>query len=125
MKATELRIRNHVRQRNQTNPNDYWKIRHLSETDNLDNLEPIKLTKARLIYFGFEEIKNDSYINGFQYHLQVNGEGRDGTWFDGIGNLEDTLGVNTLCRGNYICGIVKYVHQLQNLYFALTGKELI
>ena len=25
---------------------------------------------------------------------------------------------------NFICGIYKYLHQLQNLYFALTGDEL-
>ena len=77
------------------------------------------------------------YVNGFQYLLQVDGnhddikiEGidRDGVWFDGIGGYswikDKTLVVNTLCRGNYASNSIKHVHQLQNLYFALTQKEL-
>lgn len=28
-------------------------------------------------------------------------------------------------KGDYICNSVKYLHELQNLYFALTGSELV
>lgn len=28
-------------------------------------------------------------------------------------------------KGDYICNSVKYLHELQNIYFALTGSELV
>ena len=28
-------------------------------------------------------------------------------------------------KGDYICNSVKYLHELQNLYFALTGEDLV
>jgi len=109
MKANELRIGNYVKQENQTNTNDYWKIRHLSETDNLDNLEPIPLTEQWLKDFGFQEMfpscfkKKEWKVNfmpdGIIYFLQ---------W-------------NTFNR----LAEIKYVHQLQNIYFAVTELELI
>lgn len=103
------------------------------------SLQPIPLTEEWLLKFGFHYIDKQSYCNKKQWLLQVtrgsNEDGsinRDGTWFDGIGdrswlpnsNKPKTMVVSTLCRGNYVCGSVEYVHQLQNLYFALTGEEL-
>lgn len=100
-------------------------------------LEPIPLTKEWLERFGFIEKADDSYINGFRYLKQVTGfydeidkDGidRDGVWMEGIGTYSwkenKTLAVNTFCCGNYCSNSVKYVHQLQNLHFALTGEEL-
>lgn len=100
----------------------------------LEEIEPIQLTEEWLIRLGFYKKTKEAYINGFQYLLQVDGnhddieiEGvdRDGTWFDGIGTMkEGELVVNTLCKGNYVCNAVRHVHQLQNLYYALTNTEL-
>lgn len=101
-------------------------------------IEPIPLTEDWLLKFGFEKIVNETYINGNQFTLQVTGERKssgnidiDETWFDGIGDLSwlksggvKTVCVNVLCRGNYVCNAAKHVHQLQNLFFALTGEEL-
>lgn len=99
---------------------------------------PIPLTEEWLFRFGFKNKPNEMYINKSQYLLQVTGEYEedgsiniDETWFDGIGDYSwikegglKTMSVNVLCRGNYVCNCSKYVHQLQNLYFALTGQEL-
>jgi hypothetical protein len=89
--------------------------------------EGIPLTEEWLIKFGFEKIKNDTYINNFEFRLMADD---DRLHFDGIGGRgwisgkNKNLVVNTLCRGNYVCNAVEHVHQLQNLYFALTGEEL-
>jgi hypothetical protein len=69
-------------------------------------LEPIPLTEEWLLRFGFEKrsiIKqNDSYyLNGKVVWATENG-------FRYFQNRD----------------IIKYVHQLQNIYFALTGEEL-
>jgi len=66
--------------------------------------EPIPLTEEWLLKFGFE-IHEDGYItcsNGYQWILHLDNE------FE-----FEALKI-----------IVLYVHQLQNLYFALTNEEL-
>jgi hypothetical protein len=90
----------------------------------LKTLEPIPLTEEWLIKFGF--IKG----NHNWFRLYFNPE-----------KLEDsdclTYNINSkmLCLESFYCGEKggsiqllsldeKYVHQLQNLYFALTGSEL-
>lgn len=111
--------------------NGDWK--HYSKIMDCD---PIPLTEEWLLKFGFEKIKNETYINGYQYLLQVSNDytdeemiiNRDGTWFDAIGGIDyertKVLHVNTLCRGNHVCNTVSTVHQLQNLYYSLTGNKL-
>ena len=104
-----------------------------------ENYEPIPLTEEILLKCGFDWMEKDSYCNGKQWTYQIKGEryedgtiNRDGTWFDGIGDYSwlpnsttpKTMVVNTLCRGNYVCRSVDNLHQLQNLYLALTGEEL-
>lgn len=78
---------------------------HFSE----DSIRPIPLSKEWLVKLGFTTytinkwdfpIENDDY-----YHI-VKFKGWN---FRGLGY--------TMCK-------IEYVHQLQNLYFALTGKEL-
>ncbi len=101
---------------------------------NIKVFQFIPLTEQWLIDFGFDSEENKMYINSKQFTLQVTGDrfegkiNRDETWFDGIGgyNFKETkqLHVNTLCRGNYVCSTVGHVHQLQNLFYCLTGKEL-
>ena len=96
------------------------------------NYEPITLNDEWLLNLGFEKIPNKMYINGFKYFLHTEGLNyenyhKDGTYFDGIGTIQNNgnLVVNTLCRGNYVCNSVQYVHELQNLYYSLTEKELV
>lgn len=68
-----------------------------------DSFIPIPLTEEWLLKFGFEKV-------GFQFI-------KDGIELFPIRDL--------YYRGNFpIKSDIKYVHQLQNLYFALVGKEL-
>ena len=63
-------------------------------------VQPIKLTKDWLIKFGFVKEECFYYKNGVAIE--------DDFTLEGFGDVE-----------------LKYVHQLQNLYFALTGEELV
>jgi hypothetical protein len=65
--------------------------------------QPIPLTEEWLLKFDFEITNNFQTKDRFQTHIQ------DGIiWFE----------------YGYIVIELKYVHQLQNLYFALIGEEL-
>ena len=66
--------------------------------------KPIPLTEEWLVKFGFEEALNGWWSD-------------DELW--SYENKKFYLGAST-----YLANIT-YVHQLQNLYFALTGEELI
>lgn len=117
MKADALRLRNLVYDnydsKRDGSPLQIISIDELSffedGEDSINNtdstfFEPIQLTDEWLLKFGFE---------------------KDGTWFtkSGFGISIDNL--KWQMKG-YIATFDKclYVHQLQNLYFALTGKEL-
>ncbi len=71
-----------------------------------DELEPIDITEEWLISFGFE---HSDFLQDFikdSFHLIITNNGK--------------FISPDICRSPEL----KYVHQLQNLYFALTGKEL-
>lgn len=89
-----------------------------------EDMEGIFLTEEILLKCGFERHIKEMNIDGIEMKLQVNGHDRDGTWFSSCGKFNGGLVVMTLCRGNYVCDNIEYLHQLQNLYFALAGKEL-
>ena len=77
----------------------------------IDEFEPIPLTEEWLLRFGFElDIEDDGYQKG-KYKVSVSDEGC--LFFIYMGYYPEEIAE------------FKYVHQLQNLYFALTGKELI
>lgn len=83
-------------------------------------IEPIPLTEEWLLRFGFEKRVLTTQIGVFNeysiYHDAFNLASIE--WLD-----EEKSAY--LCFEGTQCGIdIKYVHQLQNLYFALTGKEL-
>lgn len=71
-----------------------------------DHLEPIPLTEEWLVKFGFEE--KDGYFTKNK---------------DDIYNNYTDNSFDYVINGIVIIEI-KHVHQLQNLYFALTGEEL-
>jgi hypothetical protein len=79
-------------------------------------VKPIPLTEEWLLRFGFKEEERSAYYDNshrflkddFLYDL------KDGSLTIAFSMDEGNLAVKA-----------PYVHQLQNLYFALTGKELI
>jgi hypothetical protein len=80
-------------------------------------LTPIQLTEEWLLKFGFEKHGDcDAYPKGYYSHgnLQVN---LDDQFSPAISDPEG--------NAHYIGNSCEYVHQLQNLYFALTGEELL
>ena len=129
MKAKELRIGNWVNRPSGdvkiidllTHRNEFGFHTELvgNVAGNIDTLEPIPLTEEWLLRFGF--IKRDSnwvipYTDreGFKYHHSV--QFYDGEWI--YSNDGSNAGCYTLEAD------ISNVHQLQNLYYALTGEEL-
>jgi len=80
-------------------------------------IEPIPLTEEWLVKFEFELEEKRTY------HKLINKDTEFCVYIDG-----EILELNSLIIWQsdavYVRGILKYVHQLQNLYFALTGEEL-
>jgi len=124
MEARELRIGNWIEcsevdefgnlvyKAYQVSVSDIWNIRY--DEIRKKEYEPIPLTEEWLKDFGFPwEIK-------FQAH------GNDEFWGLFSECYPKEKGYNLIMKRDKFLLIpeIKYVHQLQNLYFALTGKEL-
>ena len=82
--------------------------------------EPIPLSEEWLLKFGFVQCIHDKtlykYLNFIYFKLEK--EFNNSKDYDYISaNLRGTNAVDFMCR-------LYFVHQLQNLYFALTGEEL-
>jgi hypothetical protein len=120
IKSNELRIGNLVNYENEAYC--VWsEIRKYSVTlDNLktrhigaaayDEIDPIQLTEEWLLKFGFEEknkwFKKDDVMLGY------------------ISTDENLQLEWKTCVGDWVLINVTHVHQLQNLYFALTKQDL-
>ena len=76
-----------------------------------DDFTPIPLTEEWLVKFGFEPYENIG--NRRFYHIEN---------FI-VESSIPAAPVYYTCGRELIC-FIEYVHQLQNLYFALTGEEL-
>jgi len=98
MKANELRIGNYVFS---IIADDIIRISAILENQDLQ-IQPIPLTEEWLLKFGYTKISNSSFMNSGH-----------GIWICNNLFMCDKNGIN-----------LKHVHQLQNLYFALTGEEL-
>ena len=122
MKATDLRIGNYYQYAGnggivytQVQAIKYNQFGLLSDFDgtNFEICKPIPLTEEWLLKFGFKAhtyedevfgyfLNDFGYINEYQFRIR---------------NFIDFEGI-------IIPKAIKTVHQLQNLYFALTGEEL-
>jgi hypothetical protein len=91
--------------------------------EDYNRTKPIPLTEEWLYKFGFEDIdKRDHDYNTYtdsnhDYYLQIDNRRKDGK-YSILDNSFDDL------RDFSMVDVI-YVHQLQNMYFALTGEELI
>jgi hypothetical protein len=88
-----------------------------TDTKNVKDLKPILLTEEWLLKFGFVKLGVcDAFKKAYSHpKLSVKIEAEDMTPV--IDDVESNL--------IYIGESIKYVHQLQNIYFALTCEELI
>ena len=128
MKLNELRIGNYLKWESSINNNGIGCVEfinsrcdsHFMKTFQLDSgatseqCKPIPLTKEWLLRFGFKQ-----NAIGFWWRKHPNPKSKDnwdGWYLNKDGELSISLGP--------IFIRIQYVHQLQNLYFALTGEEL-
>lgn len=120
MKANELRIGNYVRCKSNSEILPVEEI--LSSgvffaNENLitiyDHIEPVSLTPEILIKYGFESTMHDDKYQRYELNIK------------GIDFMFEIIGMAK--PDFYLCMVgvdILYLHQLQNLYFALTGTEL-
>ena len=119
MKETDLRIGNLVNYETLEGdvlPNiiDWQDLKWLSEDEQSFNLahSPIPLTEEWLLKFGFKQ--DETYVSEQNPYLDY---------------IKDEVRISmpyfSFEYGDGAFMELKHVHQLQNLYFALTGTELI
>ena len=126
MDIRELRIGNCYDQFGNIHQADWTTIKDLSNApDSQLWCKPIPLTEEWLLKFGFEivHVKNKHYIindpNGYKDSHKISIlQTLNNQWYiafsDNLGGYKDYIPTTK----------IKYVHQLQNLYFALTNEEL-
>jgi hypothetical protein len=89
-------------------------------TEHYSEWRPIELNAKWLLSYGFEKSSRQDYAKkiprsgGFVLRITLSKEGNIGTVIQG----EKKDGFNLLSH------TLKYVHQLQNMFFALAGEEL-
>ena len=122
MTSNELRIENYI---SATSKPD---IRKITAEDLLDfdkgkiEIEPIPLTEQWLKDFGF---KKNRLFNAYWFSKSL-GKGKPKLISNDIGKSAYSSKLEFVFLDiPFESKNIKYVHQLQNLYFALTEKELI
>jgi hypothetical protein len=114
MTASEIRIGNYLQWNNFTearimNGKDFFIV-----YDSLENsdgcIEPIPLTEEWCIKFGFQKDLENTIYKNINKHCFL--------------CYDDNIVLLLEEENNWCITKVKYVHQLQNLYFALTNEEL-
>jgi len=124
MKATELRIGNYLHSNITGHVFQVFASDIVNINEDLAVAKPIPLTEQWLKDFGLTatlEYGGYGYILGNMIIFKVRSHGRSEDWFY---EIEYCSGDEIEDRTNIIQRY-DYVHQLQNLYFALTGEELI
>jgi hypothetical protein len=131
MEANELRIGNHA-YKDYPSGLEIIKVKnihgHIINGLGIGAIKPIPLTEEWLLKFGFEKFvyEDEDVGYGTEYKLKASqdvfmvysDDFSVGLYSDEYGEKNDIAVIPTFENN-------KYVHQLQNLYFALTGKELI
>lgn len=135
IKASELRIGNHVLYKPYGNRDGervtiagilgmkaYFN-KYTNESGMLHAMRPIPLTPEILEKCGFEDATNGYRATGNNGGLWRIGSPLRGQHIDLYEHYEFGKGVTGYFLGHFEY-VMKSVHQLQNLYFALTGEEL-
>lgn len=127
MKASELRIGNYLNGKqgpvavSEIRENNRVKIHDNASSFTVGTCLPfIPLTEEWLLKFGFH--LRDGFSNTFQLNVEKHQYVcSEITYSEKEGLLRFS---NGQVKGATLIPHIKYVHQLQNLYFALTGEEL-
>jgi len=135
MKANELRIGNW------TSINGYWvnvyeiangviEISNGVDPYSIHDINPIPLTEEWLLKFGFNKGMESgrSLFGGYKYrnyyYIQLEFENWQYRLVKKTINDDWVLHQGFISQWSTVKESIDYVHQLQNLYFALTGEEL-
>jgi hypothetical protein len=90
------------------------RIVFLSEKADLSMVEPIPLTEDWLLRFGFDYVRGEEYhnkrINEGAFHLKRVGDAFNHWYF--------------YHKDKMITTNIRFVHQLQNIFFAMKSEEL-
>jgi hypothetical protein len=125
MKASELRIGNSIMQDEDFVFVTYWRLKLIE--DGVLIYKPIPLTEKWLSKFGFKKYNFTNKENGY---IIENKEASKSIYIRTFIEPNTTNFFNVFNRSEcertklQFIKSIKYVHQLQNLYFALTDKEL-
>jgi len=116
MNANELRIGNYI-----LDGKDVWEVDNATIFTMVDHDEewhykPIPLTEEWLVRFGFNDYKD-------RFSL-TNGCCDDDFWIEIVEEIKGVREKMFCLRYSKLNLHIEHVHQLQNLYFALTGQEL-
>lgn len=124
MKANELRIGNYLKyfdtiiEIDSIRKDNTYYIggfkNHAKYYNDIDAYKPIPLTEKWLLDFGFTKVNEYLYTND-NYRIEP----------FVLNSVNWAFRVITSKTESYMIASIKHVHQLQNLYFALTGEELI
>ena len=87
-------------------------------------LEPIPLTEEWMLKFGFERVSEKWFCFKDRFYLLAHSH----TIYHPVESKYELKFLDLYLKSDGVqhamIGSIKYVHQLQNLYFALTGEEL-
>jgi hypothetical protein len=124
MKTNELRIGNYLNgKRGHVVVSEIIRNNSVKIYDNTSSfyvgicLTPIEITKEWLLKLGFEysNFYNNYKIKAGEYFNSVRYDDEDCEWCYNNDSSD---------AGCYYVTSIKYIHELQNLYFALNGEEL-
>jgi len=121
MKIQELRIGNYVQSETTLFSETKWRQWQIMPDDmkviidHPDNYSPISLTEQRLKDFGFKKSKLNIFWDKSPLIVYFD-DAIGHIHYAPMGYYEETLKVSAK---------IIYVHEIQNLYHSLTGKELI
>jgi hypothetical protein len=131
METTELRIGNLVQWSDETQIVPITITRLGNFSVGMESIKPIPLTEEWLLKFGFEKEESkpsakhhnyfSKYISDYKYCFTYAEFRKDfGVYIE----YTDSSDLNDDGIKYPFCFGIKYVHQLQNLYYSLTGTEL-
>ena len=125
MKAEELRIGNFVLFCEKVFCMDFNAMHDFYIDNDFDELKPIIITEEILLNFGFEECKDYYFCGKSMFFYDINKSLENSEFFIYF-NENNKICLSSMENDDTVSKSlnIKHVHQLQNLYFALTGQEL-
>lgn len=133
LQPSELRlgilVYDSLRQKNITIQLKHFRELAISEKAFFDRYKAILITEEWLLGFGFHKI--DKSPNGFKYAIGIADWGftiensfKANTWFFGH-EYYDACDGSENEKSMHFAYDLMYIHQLQNIYFSATNKELL